>query len=157
VLKLLVGLIKGAVIGSAIGYGASQVEIIPGWLTYGLVGALVGFIAGRPIWSLILDKNATSVVAILRAAVGFGVGCGAYALVNRVWAPGPLMVSGVNVFSWPLVGAVGAVWGSFLELDDSIGADAAAKEKAEKADKADKADKAETSKTNPVAKKQLKK
>ncbi len=150
-LKLLVGLIKGAVIGGAIGYGASQVAIIPGWLTYGLVGALVGFIAGRPIWSLIRDKNATSVVAILRAAVGFGVGCGAYALVWRVWSPEPMMVSGVNAFGWPLVGVVGAAWGGLLELDDSIGADA--KDKAAAAEA-----KAET-KSGPIAKpkQQLKK
>ena len=153
-LKLLVGLLKGAVIGGAIGYGASQVPIVPTWLTYGLVGALVGFIAGRPIWSLIRDKNATSVVAILRAAFGFGVGCGLYALVWRLWSPEPLMVSNINVFGWPLAGAVGAVWGGFLELDDSIGADSAKDKDKDKADKATEV----ASKGVPAAKgKQLKK
>ena len=51
----------------AIGYGAYALAEATGfanaWLTYGVVGALVGLLVGRPIWSLIRDKNATTVVA----------------------------------------------------------------------------------------------
>jgi hypothetical protein len=150
VLKLLVGLLKGAVVGGAIGYGAYSIGLfneVP-WLACGVAGVLVGLIAGRPIWSLITDKNATSVVAILRAVFGFGVGCGLYALVAKVWQPAPLDVSGVNVFGWPVVGAIGAVWGVLLEVDDAIGADP--KDKA--LDRGDKSERLE----KPAAK-QLKK
>ena len=54
-LKLLVGILKGAVIGGALGYGAYQLAIATGfsngWLTFGLIGAFVGLFVGKPIWS----------------------------------------------------------------------------------------------------------
>ena len=59
-LKLLVGILKGIVIGGAVGYGAfalkDAVHFSNPWLTYGAVGALVGLIAGRPLWSLIREQ-----------------------------------------------------------------------------------------------------
>jgi len=129
VIKLVVGILKGAVIGGAVGYGAYALASATGfgspWLTYGLIGAIVGLIAGRPIWSLIRDKNATTWVSILKAAFGFGVGCGLYAIIAKAWNPSALFVSGYNVFAWPvsLGGAIGAVYGGFVELDDAIGDD----------------------------------
>lgn len=131
--KLLVGILKGAVIGGAVGYGAYALAQATNfgnpWLTYGLVGALVGLVVGRPIWSLIRDKDQTSWIAILKAAFGFGIGCGLYAIVAKVWNPSAVMVGGYDIFSWPpiLGGAIGAVYGGFVELDDSIGADKSAK------------------------------
>ncbi|MBC7973876.1 MAG: hypothetical protein H7138_02740 [Myxococcales bacterium] len=128
-IKLVVGILKGAVIGGAVGYGAYALATATGlaspWLTYGVIGALVGLIAGRPIWSLIRDKNATSWVSILKAAFGFGVGCGLYALVAKVWHPPQVMVGPYNVFSWQVTlgGAIGAIYGGFVELDDAIGDD----------------------------------
>lgn len=124
--KLLVGLLKGAIIGGGIGYGAfalwQATDFSNAWLTYGLIGAFVGLLVGRPIWSLIRDQSATTVVALLKAAFGFGIGCGLYAIVAKVWGPSPLMVGGYDAFSWPPVlgGAIGAVYGGFVELDDSI-------------------------------------
>jgi hypothetical protein len=149
VIKLVVGILKGAVIGAAVGYGAHALSQGIGfsnpWLTYGVIGALVGLIAGRSIWSLIRDKNATSWIGIVRAIVGFGVGCGLYALVDRVWGPDiKVMIAGENVslFRWPVTlgGAIGALWGGFVEIDDAIGDSGAAAKKA-KSDKADKSDK----------------
>ena len=127
--KLVVGILKGAVIGGAVGYGAYALASATGfgspWLTYGVIGALVGLIAGRPIWSLIRDKNATSWVSILKAAFGFGVGCGLYAIVAKAWNPSALFVNGFDIFTWPVTvgGAIGAVYGGFVELDDAIGDD----------------------------------
>jgi hypothetical protein len=129
VIKLVVGILKGAVIGGAVGYGAFAMATATGfgspWLTYGAIGALVGLIAGRPIWSLIRDKNATSWVSILKAAFGFGVGCGLYAIIAKAWNPAALVVAGYDVFTWPVTlgGAIGAVYGGFVELDDAIGDD----------------------------------
>jgi hypothetical protein len=130
VIKLVVGILKGAVIGGAVGYGSfalgSATGLASPWLTYGAIGALVGLIAGRPIWSLIRDKNATTWVSILKAAFGFGVGCGLYALIAKVWSPSQvLLVAGQNVFTWPVTlgGAIGAVYGGFVELDDAVGED----------------------------------
>jgi hypothetical protein len=131
VVKLLVGLLKGAVIGGAVGYGAyalsQATEFGNPWLTYGVVGLLVGLLVGRPIWSLLKDKNSTNIIALIKAAFGFGIGCGLYALVAKVWGPtwDIAGVPGGNVFAWSptLGGAIGAIYGGFVELDDSIGDD----------------------------------
>lgn len=124
-IKLLIGLIKGAVIGAAIGAGAWKAELDLPWLVYGVVGALVGLLCGKPLWSLLRDKGQTNIIAILKAAFGFGVGVGLYALLRKAWNPSAMMVSGFDVFSWPVSvgGAIGAVYGGFVELDDSIGGD----------------------------------
>jgi hypothetical protein len=138
VVKLLVGLLKGAVIGGAIGFGAysARDSFFSPWLTYGLIGALVGLICGKPIWNLLKDKSQTNIIAILKAAFGFGVGCGLYALLAKAWNPSAMMVSGFDIFSWPVSvgGAIGGVYGGFVELDDSIGSnpDAAKKPAARK-------------------------
>ena len=128
-IKLLIGILKGAVIGGALGYGAYALGEVPvlsnPWLLYGLIGAIVGLFVGKPIWALIKDKNATSVIAMLKAAFGFGIGCGLYAIIAKAWNP-TLAISTIdNVFSWPptLGGAIGAVYGGFVELDDAIGED----------------------------------
>ncbi|MDB4959032.1 MAG: hypothetical protein JWO36_6601 [Myxococcales bacterium] len=133
--KLLVGLLKGAVIGGGVGYGAyalqQSTDFSNAWLTYGLIGALVGLFVGRPLWSLIKDKNSTTWVAILKGAFGFGVGCGLYALVAKAISPSPLLISGYDAFSWSpiLGGAIGAVYGGFVELDDAIGDEGKGKDK----------------------------
>ena len=127
--KLLLGLLKGLVIGVAVGYGAFAAGLDGGfhWVTYGLVGALVGLLVGRPIWSHILDKSSTTWVSVLKAVFGFGVGCGIYALVAKVWGGFDVEVSFLadgarRVQDWQPIfgGALGAVYGAFVELDDSM-------------------------------------
>jgi len=127
--KLLVGLLKGAVIGAAIGYGAHAANLDLVWLACGLTGAFVGLLVGRPIWSMIRDKNATTWISVIKAAVGFGVGVGLWAIVAKAWSPSAVMIGGYNVLGWAptLAGAIGAVYGGFVELDDSLDDKAAAK------------------------------
>ncbi|HUS27089.1 MAG TPA: hypothetical protein VMZ53_01220 [Kofleriaceae bacterium] len=133
-IRLFVGLLKGAVIGGAVGYGAHALAEATGfsnaWLTYGVVGMLVGLFVGKPLWTLLRDPNTTNIVAIIKAVFGFGVGCGLYALFAKAWAPDPkaLMIADYSIY-WPpiLGGAIGAVYGGFVELDDSIGDDRSAK------------------------------
>jgi len=133
VVKLLVGLLKGAVIGGAVGYGAVQLATATGfgnaWLTYGLIGALVGLFVGKPLWRLLRDKNSTSWIAVIKGLFGFGVGCGLYALLAKVWNPS-FEIAGEPA-QWPpiLGGVIGALYGGFVELDDSIGDDAAKQQK----------------------------
>lgn len=134
--KLLVGLLKGAAIGGAVGYGAFALADATGfsnaWLTYGLIGALVGLFVGKPLWALLRDKNQTNIIAVIKGVFGFGVGCGLYALVAKAWSPDPDMlgqVMGQPLVYWPPVlgGVIGGVYGGFVELDDSIGDDSKAK------------------------------
>jgi hypothetical protein len=128
VIKLLVGILKGAVLGGALGYGAfalaQATDFGNPWLTYGLIGALVGLVVGRPIWSILRDKDTTVWIAVLKAAFGFGVGCGIYAIIAKAWGPS-MVIGGYDVFAWPptLGGAIGALYGGFVELDDAIGDD----------------------------------
>jgi hypothetical protein len=125
-------MIKGLVIGGAIGYGAFALgwkgDTGLNWVTYGLIGAFVGLICGKPLWSLITDKDATVWVGVLKAVFGFGVACGIYALVDKVWGGfdfrfSPLEADTVAKFQYwqPVFGAaLGAVYGGFVELDDSL-------------------------------------
>jgi hypothetical protein len=139
VVKLLVGLLKGAVIGGAVGYGAVALADATGfgnaWLTFGLIGALVGLFVGRPIWALLKDKNTTNIIAAIKAVFGFGIGCGLYALFAKVWAPsqelGYVDALKVSLLWWPptLGAAIGGLYGAFVELDDSIGDDSTGKKK----------------------------
>lgn len=127
VLKLILGLLKGAVVGGAIGFGAYELDLTGGmhWLTYGLAGALVGLIAGRPIWALVTDKEGTTWVSVLKALFGFGVGCGLYALVDRVWGGFAIELAGdirpIQEWQPIFAGTVGGFLGAFFEIDDAIG------------------------------------
>lgn len=138
-IKLLIGILKGAIIGGALGYGAYSLGDVPvlgnPWVLYGLIGAIVGLFVGKPIWTLIRDQNSTSWIAVLKAAFGFGIGCGLYALIAKVIDPKLAISTIENVFAWPptLGGAIGAVYGGFVELDDAIGEDPNAKKPAQKA------------------------
>jgi hypothetical protein len=135
VIKLVFGLLKGAVVGAVLGYGAYRVGLTGAmyWITYGVIGALVGLVAGRPLWALITDKNGTSWVSILKALFGFGVGCGLYALVSKAWGGFSLSLSFLEpearmIQHWqPVFGAaIGGFLGAFFEIDDAIGGDAPA-------------------------------
>jgi hypothetical protein len=125
--RLVLGLIKGTVIGGLLGLAAYQLGLTGGlhWLTYGLVGFMVGLLVGRPIWSHLIDKNSTVVVSVVKGIVGYGVGVGIYALVAKAWGPeGTFHLMGEDarvLYDWqPLFGAiVGAVYGGWVEVDDA--------------------------------------
>lgn len=108
------------------GYGAVALSnatgFSNGWLTFGLVGTLVGLLVGRPLWSLLRDKTATMWVSVLKAAFGFGVGCGLYAIIAKAWGP-TFQIASLPA-QWPpfVGGAIGAIYGAFVEIDDAIGA-----------------------------------
>ncbi len=131
-LKLLLGLLKGLVVGVAVGYGAFAAGLDGGfhWVTYGIIGALVGLVAGRPLWALITDKEGTTWVSVLKAVFGYGVGVGIYALVAKAWGGTAMDISFLSaeprmVQDWQPVmgGAIGAFLGAFFEIDDAIGGD----------------------------------
>ncbi len=124
--RILFGLIKGAVIGAAIGYGAYALNLggVMHWVTYAVVGAVVGLLVGRPIWRHLLDKSSTLWTAWLKAIFGAAIGVGIYALVARVWGGMELtLLEGQTrlVQDWQFVmgGAIGAIYGAFVELDDA--------------------------------------
>lgn len=131
-LRLLLGIAKGGAIGAAVGFGADRAGLAPGGtLVYGSIGALVGLLVGRPIWSHLTDPESTLWTALLKTVFGFGVGAGLFALVHRVLGDPTIHAFGVSrpATSWaPAFGAlVGLVYGAWVELDDPPKKPAAAK------------------------------
>ena len=124
-LRLVLGLVKGAVIGGAIGYGAYTAGMNGGfhWLTYGLIGLFIGLLVGRPIWSHLLDKQSTVVTSVLKGVFGFGVCVGIYALVAKAWGGFDITISDETrrLQDWQYVfgAALGGLYGAFVELDDA--------------------------------------
>jgi hypothetical protein len=125
VLRLILGLVKGTIIGGGVGYGAYYLGLggVFHWITYGVIGALVGLLVGRPVWSHMFDKSSTMWTALLKGIVGYGVGVGLYALAAKVWGGFPLTLMEETriLHDWQFVlgGAIGALYGAFVEIDDA--------------------------------------
>jgi hypothetical protein len=125
VLRLIFGFVKGLVIGGAVGYGAYTLDLggVFHWITYGVIGALVGLLVGRPVWSHLFDKSSTMWTALLKGIVGYGIGVGLYALAAKVWGGFDLTLADETriLHDWQFVlgGAIGALYGAFVEIDDA--------------------------------------
>jgi hypothetical protein len=129
--RVILGLLKGGVVGAAIGAGAFKLGIGGGVLaivTYAVVGGLVGILCGKPPW-----RQDTVWTTALKGIFGAAVGCALYwgagklfgglhvGLAAKLGAPDrPLM--DLPVLIGPLIGAA---WGAFVELDDGGSADRA--------------------------------
>ncbi len=123
--RLILGLLKGAAIGAALGFGAEQIGLDGGWgyVLYGLVGFAVGLLVGRPIWSHLLDRSGTVWTSVLKGLFGFGVGIGLYAIAHKAVGDPTLALAGESrpLTAWTYVfgGLVGAVYGAWVEIDDA--------------------------------------
>src|SRR5262249_13200109 len=123
--RALLGLIKGAVLGAALGLGAFHLGLGGGWgyLVYGAIGFVVGLLGGRPFWSHIADRESTVWTSVLKGIFGVGVGVGLYALVRFAIGDPSLTLAGETraLTSWTYLfgGGVGAIYGAFIEADDA--------------------------------------
>jgi hypothetical protein len=118
--RIIVGLIKGAIVGGGVAYGLLSLGLSSPFFVYlacALVGALVGVVAGRAPW-----KAETIWTPVLKMVVGAGIGAG-LAAVGLHFLPdhqftihgvGSLSLAGAPVLSL----AVGVIYGMFVELDD---------------------------------------
>jgi hypothetical protein len=122
--RVLLGLLKGGVIGAALGAGAFKLGIAGGVLatvTYAVIGGLAGILCGRPPW-----RQDTVWTTALKGIFGAVVGGALY------WGIGKL-VGGMHLGLAAKLGApdrplgdlpvllgpvIGALWGAFVELDD---------------------------------------
>lgn len=93
------------------------------WLTYGLVGALVGLLVGTPFWVHLKTQGGTIVTPILKAVFGYAIAVGLFALVAKAWGGFGLEIAGEarQIYDWQhIMGAViGGLYGAFVELDDA--------------------------------------
>ena len=122
--RLLLGLLKGGVVGAALGAGAFKLGIsggILGTITYAVIGGLVGILCGKPPWRQ--DTVWTTTLkgifgAVVGGAIFWGLGKllpGMHlAFTAKLGAPDRPLID-LPVLIGPLVGAI---WGAFVELDD---------------------------------------
>lgn len=123
--RLLIGILKGLVIGGAIGallhFALNAAVITTGWVNYLLyagVGALAGVFGGRAPW-----KPGAWVASILKGVFGLVVGAILYALGSRFLPAAELPVPGsMNallayqpMFFAPVLAMV---YAALVELDD---------------------------------------
>lgn len=128
VMRLVLGLLKGALIGGGLGYGAYAAGLGGGfnWLTYALVGFVVGLLAGRPIWSHLSDSKSTVWTPVLKGIFGLVFGIIVYAIVGKAWGTFDLTISALEeaprkLHDWTFIlgGGIGALFGAFVEVDDA--------------------------------------
>jgi hypothetical protein len=77
-MRVIIGLVKGLIVGGAVGYGLLRLGWTSGVLAYvacAIVGAVVGVVAGRAPW-----KAETIWTPVLKMIVGAAIGVGLAAL-----------------------------------------------------------------------------
>jgi hypothetical protein len=126
-LRVFLGILKGGVVGAAVGFAATRVGFGTGaaaWLVYGLIGFLVGIICGKAIW-----RHDTLVTPLLKGIFGVLLGMGLYWLAGKALGGMRLSLSGklgmgisaeTPVVSIPLLlgPVIGILYGIFVEVDD---------------------------------------
>ena len=119
-IRLIVGLIKGLVIGGLAAYGALTLGLVTSFFTMLAciaTGAVVGVVAGRAPWRA--ETLWTPAIKAIFGAIIGGV-LGGLALYILPSPNASMLTIGV----YPLTGAlltipaVGALFGAFVELDD---------------------------------------
>jgi hypothetical protein len=124
--RLILGLLKGGVVGAALGALALKLGVTGGFFaafTYAIVGGIAGIVCGRPPW-----RQDTSWTSLLKGIFGLAVGIGLYFLAHKLLGNTHVAFAaklGANPAS-PIVDipvllgpAIGAVWGALVELDDA--------------------------------------
>jgi hypothetical protein len=131
--RVVLGLLKGGVVGAALGWAALKLGVGGGaaaFLTYALIGGVAGMVCGKPPW-----RQDTFWTSALKGLFGVGVGIGLYLLGRKLLggahvslpaalgAPPDRSIAELPILLGPVIGAI---WGTFVEVDDGGGAKAAA-------------------------------
>jgi hypothetical protein len=126
-MRVIVGLIKGLVVGGAVGYGLLRLGWVSPVLAYlgcALVGAVVGVVAGRApwkadtIWTPALKMVFGALVGVGLAALGVHFGPGIDVFIK----PLHTALDSVPFRSGPILAPiVGVLYGIFVEVDDGGG------------------------------------
>jgi hypothetical protein len=122
--RVLLGIIKGGLVGVAVGFAATKVGFGTGaaaWLVYGVIGFLVGIVCGKAIW-----RHETVVTPILKGIFGFLIGMGLYWLAQKAVGGAKMgFTARLGAADAPLAAvplligpAIGILYGIFVEVDD---------------------------------------
>jgi hypothetical protein len=124
-LRVVLGILKGAIVGAAVGAGAWKLGLGGGVVAfgaYGLIGALVGVVCGKPVW-----RQETLWTPLLKGIFGFAIGCllywGARKLLGGMALPfaaslGPLANRPLVEVPYLMGPLIGLLYGAFVEVDD---------------------------------------
>jgi len=109
--RLVLGLLKGLVVGGLVGFGLAKIGFaapgaIVAYIAAALVGSMVGLIAGKPIWA-----------AGGRIEVGLKAGFGAILAMGLMWLTRSFMTVGVPFD----LGALAAANESLREANSAAG------------------------------------
>jgi hypothetical protein len=137
--RVLLGILKGGVVGALVGWGALKLGVTVGlaaFLTYGVIGGLVGIVCGRPPW-----RQDTFWTPALKGLFGVGIGIGLYWVARKllggveVGFAAQLGAAGKTLAEIPIVlgPLIGAAWGLLVEVDDAGGSAKATAKPAPKA------------------------
>ena len=143
-MRIVLGVLKGGIVGGGLGYLASRAGISGGvmaWGLYGLIAAVVGVICGRPPW-----RHETIWTPVLKALFGLAVGVGLYfaarKLLGSVHIPLPFIAGSAEhpISEVPAVlgTLIGVLYGVFVEIDERSGGKSASPAKADKPAKSNK-------------------
>jgi hypothetical protein len=125
--RVLWGILKGGLVGVAVGAGALKLGIAGGFLAvvaYAIIGGLAGMVSGRPPW-----RQETIWTTALKGIFGALVGGGLYWAAGKLFGGAHLAFAArFGVPDRPFVDlpvllgpVIGALWGAFIEIDDSVG------------------------------------
>jgi hypothetical protein len=119
-MRVIIGLVKGAIVGGGIGFGLLHMGWTGGVIAYlacAVVGALVGVVAGRAPW-----KAETIWTPVLKMIFGAAIGAGLCAVGFKL-LPNPEFHAGqlgaLSLHSGPVLAPlIGILYGVFVEVDD---------------------------------------
>ncbi len=117
-MRILLGLIKGAIFGGGVGFGAYKLGLSGslGFVVCGVAAAVAGLVCGRAPW-----RHETLVTPIIKMVFGFGVGSGLYYGWNALGVSARLASFGgpaeLHAIAAPAIIAI--LYGTFVEIDDS--------------------------------------
>lgn len=123
-MRLVFGLLKGGILGAALGLGAAKLGLstlgAPGYLLCGAVGAVVGIFCGTPPW-----RQEAFWTWLLKGVFGFGIGAALFWVAGKFLGGLHLPLASLGVPDAPAVQipyllgpAIGMIWGAFVEIDD---------------------------------------
>ena len=123
--RVLLGLIKGAIVGAALGFGATKLGVTTGplaYATYAIVGFVVGLVAGKAVW-----RQQTMWTPALKGIFGAAISVGLFWVASKFLGgiklatlTEPLGVGDRPLVQVPLAVApiLAVIYGIFVEVDD---------------------------------------